>query len=201
MAIQFQKLQEKVDEKSTFLAEKKAELADLAVRAAQEDALKPDVPIKQAKPLAPDQIELFDVLRSIVSKSNVLELIKTEGATELQLNAMESMWSSVSQVVHTSVDPLSPPAPPSQQGLNTSAPTVSTTPTHVGSADGTSSGAVNIPAGHDEDMDVDSIEPLWQKHLVENPEINQLEAQVLEQRRATFMELQRTIKRSKTSSS
>jgi len=194
VALKFQQLQEKVDEKIAILAEKKAELADLAVRAAQEDALKPEVPVKQTKSdLAPDQVELFDVLRSIVSKSNVLELIKKEGATDTQLNAMESMWSSVSHVVHASK---APPLPSPQQGATSSVPALTTSLPANG---GVAAEAVDVPVGGDGDMDVDVIEPLWQKHLVDNPEINGLEAKDLERRKSTFIELQRASKRSKTS--
>jgi len=160
----------------------------LAAKAAKEDALEPKEAINVEKPaLAPDQMELFNVLRTIMSKSNVLELIRKEGASEGQLNAMESMWTNVAQVV--------------QINVKEPKPSVVASSTAISAGGSSANGAVNVPAGHDddEDMEVDVIEPLWQKHLVENPDLKQLEVKDLEQRKSTFIELQRSIKRSKTS--
>ena len=102
--LKYQELEEDILSRTASLASKKVELANLAARAAQEDAVDTADGIINAPPMPiasipADDAHHFNVLRAVLQKSNVHDLLIAEGATGCEMGSMVKMLEAVSKVV------------------------------------------------------------------------------------------------------
>jgi hypothetical protein len=166
--VKFQELDDDIKARTEHLAIKRAELAELANKAAQEDALVPQAHSDAAKvKLGNKHTQLFTLFQSFLSKSNVLELLKQEGATEAHINNMESMWTDIPTLVKESAAVPRPPvevAPPASG--SSSADGIIAAATSAGpEAD------ANLPPTSTMAVDEETLEKNWEVYLLNNPNL------------------------------
>jgi len=204
----FREVEEDIKAKTQFLAEKRAELCDLANKVALEaNSFKPaEATEATPKPkLGKEHLQLFGMLKSFLARSNVLDMFKNEGATDQDIDIMEHMWTNVSEVVEQSAQtgPLKTPNVPSAPSA-ASAPSNGPMPgvlpgVKLGEGEATGvkggTGGLNVPV----QLDTGELDGLWTQHLQENPEVAELDETERDRKRQTFLELQRALKRTRAS--
>ena len=196
LLLKFQELEDDIQSKTAVLVSKKVELAELAVKAAKEDAVEPeriDSTIN-APLIAKEEVQLFNLFKTLLTKSNVHEVLQAQGATAEQIGSMHAMWEKVSQVVEHNKGTDPPPAFGSQPPEPLGAPPL----TPAAPPDGN---AINKPVDEDMDTEEHEMDAAWANHMDANAEISSLGKEDQEQRMRAFQLVHRALKQRKTDSS
>jgi hypothetical protein len=187
LIMQWQGLENKVEAKTVFLREKQAELADLAKKVAEEDAIIPSQPAAPAQAaqvhtmLDENEAKQFELLRAFMAKSNIIDLFKAEGAKEHHVDIMEQMWDKVHKSLQPTNKPASPPAAQAPASSNAG-----------------NSGPVAQPVpGDGEDMELDEFDATWQNHIDSNASFASFTGKELASKKATFIAFLQSSKRLK----
>ena len=141
---------------------------------AKEDAVDPNPtqPQKTEGVLGEQQVQMFNILRDMLSKSTVHTAMVQEGASPEQPKAMEDMWEAVGQVVeHSKAPPAAPmSANPGPKVLPTPASASGGEPPKAQNASETKA-AVSVPVGEDDEVmgvpepQEDEVEAAWANHM------------------------------------
>ena len=206
LMLKYHELEKQVNLKTAILAEKKLELAELASKAAQEDAVDaavPPQPNKQEGGLGQEQVNMFNILKTMLSKSNVHAAMVQEGASPEQLASMEQMWADVGKVVERSKAPTPKEAKP-PENFKSDLPKASESQAAASNA----ADAVNVPVQKQDNMDADmedvlptasdaEIEAAWANHVDSNQEISTMANEDRQQRKAAFETMFKASKKAK----
>jgi len=189
LLLKWQELELKIETKTTYLKVKQAELAELATKVAAEDAITPAInrPAEESTDAKLDakEAEQFELLRAFMAKSNIKELLKSEGADDVQVEDMEKMWQKCGSLLSVKATTPSPPIAQAQVAADSSRG--QGLPETVG-----------VPGSDKDDMDLDGFEAEWNNHLDSNPDIAKCQGKELEHKKATFIKFQQAAKRART---
>jgi len=187
LLLKFQKDEDEIEIKRKQLVIKKAELDELAKKAAKEVENEPEkAATSPTVTLGTEQLHLFSLLQTFLANPKALEVFKAGGASDTQITDMGKLVSEVAVKQQQAAEKAKPP-----EGADTLA---GAAPAAASNRGGIPSPATNGDAG---EMDFEEVEPLWLKHLVDYPEVAKLEAAEQEKRKETFFNAQRALKRAK----
>ena len=192
----YKELEDDIKIKNVFLVAKRGELADLANQMAREASQNVPEAVKSASgpaaKLGAEHVQFLDVFKKILSHSNVLDLLKQQGATDDQIKNMEHTWSEVTGAVKETaeVDGGKPNPTVKPPDANAGGAPHAAAPVLAGGSDGAKGGVAP-------DMDVDHLETLWAKHLDEHPNVAEMDEKERGEHKDSFFSMQRAIKRHK----
>jgi hypothetical protein len=200
LLIRYKELDEDVATRVQHINLKKAEVADLALKTAQQEAVPagvephvdPTQPVDVVSGLSEEEKLSLSLLKRLLQQSGDLHsILKAAGATDDELKKAEHAWSKVAGLAEASLaaptsakDPLSKESPKgvAAVGAQGQAPEMQ------------SPESKPIP---DDDMgNAEELDKLWELHLLNHSDVANLPSEEMATRRQIFNEVNRVIKRS-----